>query len=446
MKVIVIGAGVVGFNLALNLVKEGVEVVIVDEREEVIRRAMEEMDVQTFKASGTNLTVLDAVGVRDADMVLAVTEMDEKNILACLIAKECGVPITVARIREQEFTTKDFSIPLERLGVDHAINPNRLVAQEIAQIAKTPGLTDWYEFAEGKIKLMGFKITSEAPIAHNKLSEIPNIPSFRVAAIIRNDTPIIPSGEDHVLAGDKLFVITKDESLKKVLRLVNKDKPDETRKIVIVGGGRVGFNIAQRLDEDNLNVTLIERDLKRCNFLSEHLKKTLVLNGDGKDRKLLMQEGIMNTHTFVSATDQNEVNLLAALLAKQNNVQKSICLITDEEFVPLASSLGIDVPINPMQLTSDFILKLIRKTKILSMATLLEDKAETVEIAASPTSKCVGTPIKDLKVPRGSLIGAIVRGEKVIIPHGEDVIMPDDRVIILTLPDQLKKVEDLFDS
>jgi len=445
MKAIVIGAGEVGFSLARNLAKEDVEIVIIDERDDVIRKVTEEMDVQTFRASGTNLTVLDAVGVKDADMVLAVTEMDEKNILACIMAKECGVPITVARVREHEFTTKGFSISLPKLGVDHVINPNLLVAQEIAQLAKIPSMTEWHEFAEGKIKLVGFSIGQDAPIVGQKLKDLAPIPSFRVIAIFRDDHPIIPSGEDHILAEDKLFVITREESLKKVHRLVAKAKPDDSSKIVIVGGGRVGFNIAQLLDEDDLKVTIIEKNLKRCGFLSEKLKKTLVLNGDGKDKKLLMQEGIWHTHTFVAVTDQNEVNLLAALLAKRNNVRKTISLITDEAFVPLASSLGIDVPINPLKLTADFILKLIRKSRIVSLATLLEDKAETLEIAAAATSKCVGLPLKKLKTPRGSLIGAIVRGEKVIIPHGDDVILPGDRVIVFTLPENLKKVMTLFD-
>jgi trk system potassium uptake protein TrkA len=444
VKAIVIGAGEVGFNLAQNLVKEHVEVVIVDEREEVISRVMEEMDVHTLKASGTNLATLSAVGIRDADMLLAVTDMDEKNILACLIAKECGVPITVARVREQDFSTKDFSISLEKMGVDHIINPNRLAAQVIAQLAKVPSMIDWHEFAEGKMSLMGFLVNAEAPIAYKMLKDIPSIPSFRVAAIFRDDTLIIPSGIDQIMPDDKLFVITKKESLKKAFRLFSKDKADESRKIAIIGGGRVGFSIAQQLEEENLSVIIIERDLKRCNYLSEHLKKTLVLNGDAKDQKLLTQEGIWNTHTFVSVTNATEINLFAALLAKQHDVPKSICLITDAEFVPLASSLGIDIPLNAHKLTADFILKLIRKSKTLSLATLLEDRAETMEIAAAATSKCVGHSLKKLKVPRGSIIGAIVRGEKVIIPGGEDSILPGDRVIVFTLPASRKKVEALF--
>lgn len=450
MRVIIIGAGEVGSNIADILSKENNDVIIIEKDEETAKKIMESsLDAQIIRSYELSPRVLQEAGIKETKMFIAVTDVDETNIVACLLAKEYDVPLKIARIRNPELSSKDFFIPHEKLGIDLIINPDQIIADEVKSIIKMPGSTNLFDFAEGLVKLIGFKVNEDAPINNKSLKELRNFSpeiSFLVVAIQRDESLIIPKGDDTIKAHDQLFIIAKSDSTDAILKLFGRSQNQISKRIMMVGGGRSGRKIAQTLEKEGLSITLIDKDKEKCQLLASQSDKILVLNGDGRDESLLVQEGIEDMDIFIAATGDEETNLLTSLLAKRHKVKTTIALINKKEYLPFMESLGIDVPIIPRQFTSNAILKHVRRGKILSLATISESQAETLEMVAPPFSKIINTPLKKLKLPSGVIIGAIVHGNDVFIPLGDDIIQPDDRVIIFTIPSAIPAVEKLFEG
>jgi trk system potassium uptake protein len=452
LRVIIIGAGEVGSSIAAMLSRENNDVIVIEKSEEIVKNVMNSsLDAQIIRSDGLSPTVLEEAGIKDTRMLIAVTNVDETNIVACLLAKEYNVPLKIARIRSPELSSKDFFIPHETLGIDFVINPDQIIAEEIKSLIKMPGATNLFDFADGLVKLIGIKVDQDSSVVNKSLKELRDLSpgtSFVVVSVLRHDKLIIPKGDDTIIAEDQLFIIAKSDSTDTIMSLFGKNQNNSKngKKVMIIGGGRIGRSIALELEKEHLSITLIEKDKDKCQLLASQSDKILVLNGDGTDENLLLEEGIKDTAVFIATTNDEETNLLTSLLAKHHKVSKTIALINKKEYFPLLPSVGIDVPISPRQYTANAILKYVRRGRILSMATISETDAETLEMIAPPFSKIINTPLKKLKLPSGAIIGAIVHGQEVFIPIGDDIIQPDDRVIIFAIPSAIPSLEKLFEG
>jgi trk system potassium uptake protein TrkA len=444
MRVIIVGAGEVGYYTARWLARENVDVVVIDNNEEKIKKLHETLDIKAVLGEGSNPVVLENAGASGAEMMVAVTNIDEVNMISCLLAGvQFGIPTKIARIRNEAYAQDQALLGKEHLGINFSITPESEVAKKIIQLLKVPAASDLMEFADGKVQMIGLKVDEESPVKNIKLKKLQI--SFKeephiIVAILRNDKVLIPRGEDQLLAGDHIFVMARSGEYDQLLRLMGKPQ-ERIRNVMIMGGGRVGLKIAKQLEESDIHVRLIEVNEERCKILTEALDDTVVLHGDARDVSLLQEENISNIDAFVAVSDDEEDNMLISLLAKRLGAKKIITLVNRSEYLPIASSIGIDSAISPRISTAGAILRFIRKGKILSVNTLREDEAEAMEVQALPTSAIVNKPIHKIKFPKDALIGAVVRGDKVIIPGGDDIIMPDDKVVIFTLSKSIKKVE-----
>lgn len=446
MKTIIVGAGEVGYHIAERLIREEHDVVIIESDPAIRERVQEELDIMTVEGSGSSPGVLEEAGIREADLLIAVADIDEVNISACILAKEYGVPKRIARVRNPEFSECPFLNHGKKLGIDLLINPNIVVADEIINLIKTPAAAEVAKFAEGKVLMIGLKMTEGAPILNRALKTLKSFQTttpFLIVAIYRQGKLMIPDGETVVHEGDHLYFISKREFINSILTLLGK-KESIVDRIFLIGGGRIGYRVAQILEEEGFHTKLMEQDPHRCEELSKLLKHTLILKGDGTDARALLEEGISEMDAVVAVTDDEATNILAALLAKQNGAKKVIALIKRPHLIPLLPHLGIDAGVSPRITTANVILKYVRKGSVVSIFEIPESDAETMEIAVSQHSKTIGKSIKEIALPPGVIIGAIVHKEEIIIPRGDTILNPDDRVVLFALPAAIPKLEELF--
>ncbi len=447
MRAIVVGAGEVGYHIAKRLDQEGHDVTIIEENAAVKERVEKELDVMTILGNGASPAALEAAGVRKTDLLIAVTDEDEVNLVISLLAKEYGVATTIARARNPEFSKSAFLQSGGRLGIDTLINPNQAVAEEIARLVHTPAAAQVAFFAEGKVQLLGVDVKPGAPALNKRLRDLGSFQAkhpFLVAAISRNDTLHIPHGETVIEPGDHLYLVAHRDDAPPILALMGRQE-DPARRVLLIGGGRVGLSLAEILEAEEIPVTLMERNAKRCEEIAHRLKKTLVLEGDGTDLQALTEEGVAETDVVVTVSDDEATNILAALLAKKRlKAKKAIALIQRSHLIQLAASLGIDAPISPRLTTASVILRSVRRGQVVSLVEMPEMDAEIMELVALPTTPIVDCPLRDVDMPRGAIVAAISRGEQIIIPKGDSQILPGDRVILFTLPEAISKVEQLF--
>ncbi len=448
MRAIVVGAGEVGYHIAKRLDQEGHDVIIIEENAAVKERVEKELDVMTILGNGASPAALEAAGVRKTDLLIAVTDEDEVNLVISLLAKEYGVATTIARARNPEFSKSAFLQSGGRLGIDTLINPNQAVAEEIARLVHTPAAAQVAFFAEGKVELLGIDVRPEAPALRQRLKDLRSFQAqhpFIVTAISRNDELQIPYGETVIEPGDRLYVVAHRDDIPDILnRLGRQEEPP--REVLIIGGGRIGLFLAEILEAEaeGIRITLMERDRKRCEELAEHLKRAKVIVGDGTDVQALAEEGIVEMDAVVTVSGDEATNILAALLLKKRlNAKKAIALVQRSHFIKLASSLGIDA-ISPRLTTASAILRSVRRGRVVSVVEMPEGDAEIMELVALPTTPVVDRPLREVNMPKGAIVAAISRGEQIIIPKGDTCILPDDRVILFTLPEAIPKVEELF--
>jgi trk system potassium uptake protein TrkA len=444
----VVGAGEVGYHIAKRLDQEGHDVTIIEENAAVKERVEKELDVMTILGNGASPAALEAAGVRKTDLLIAVTDEDEVNLVISLLAKEYGVATTIARARNPEFSKSSFLQSGGRLGIDTLINPNQAVAEEIARLVHTPAAAQVAFFAEGKVELLGIDVRPEAPALRQRLKDLRSFQAqhpFIVTAISRNDELQIPYGETVIEPGDRLYVVAHRDDIPDILnRLGRQEEPP--REVLIIGGGRIGLFLAEILEAEaeGIRITLMERDRKRCEELAEHLKRAKVIVGDGTDVQALAEEGIVEMDAVVTVSGDEATNILAALLLKKRlKAKKAIALVQRSHFIKLASSLGIDA-ISPRLTTASAILRSVRRGRVVSVVEMPEGDAEIMELVALPTTPVVDRPLREVNMPKGAIVAAISRGEQIIIPKGDTCILPDDRVILFTLPEAIPKVEELF--
>lgn len=449
MKILIVGSGQVGYFLCDRLSCEGHEVTLVDRDEETVERAQDRLNVLGIVGNGASAEVLEQAGIKNADIFIAVTNMDEVNILACLLAREYQVNVLIARTKNIEFTSNKAVLSKEKLGIDLLINPDDAVAEELSKLACDSNAFDVAEFAEGQILFQGYRIASGSPLCDLSLAELGELRGmyrFVVVAISRGNKTIIPHGEDTIQAGDRIYVFAPQQELPAINYLLQAEQKIEkpNRRAFILGGSSIGRQVAQNIEKQNYHAKLIEKDEDRCYKLAEQLNKTVVINADGLDVSTLLDEGLAEADVFIAVTDNDQTNILTCLLAKQHQVRRTLALVSQPELIGLAADLGIDACISPRLAAAGAILKFVRRGDVISLTAVEGSNSEVLEIEISKESGLLDTPLKDLHFPRGAIIGAIVRGADYEIPTGESRLGEGDRVVVFTLPEALQKVERFF--
>lgn len=451
MKIIILGAGQVGGTLTEHLADEQNDVTVVDSSESALRQLQERLDIRTLKGDASKPTTLADAGAEDADMLIAVTDSDEVNMLACTIAYTLyRTPTKICRIREVDYLNEDKKLfQSGAIPVDVSISPEHLVTDAIHQLILNPGSLQVLDFAGGKIRLVAVRAVDGGPIVGRELQEIrEHMPSVdtRVAAIFRkSQSAIIPEGSTVVEPDDEAFFIAASENIRAVTSELRKlDAP--YKRVMIAGGGKIGASLAKRLEQD-YQVKVLELNYDRCRQLSEELEESIVLNGSANDSKLLQQENIANTDVFCALTNNGESNIMMSMLAKRLGAKKVITLITNSAYAELVGQ-EIDIAISPQQITISSLLTHVRKGDISAVHSLRRGAAEALEMTAHGdprTSKVVGRRLDELDLPPGATVGAILRGDEVIIAHRHVVVEEDDHVILfLTDPSKISLVEKLF--
>jgi trk system potassium uptake protein TrkA len=446
LRIIVIGSGILGLQVAKKLSEEGHDVVVVDIHEDELRRAQDVLDVGVVRGKGSTPSVLLEAGITSADMIVAVTGSDETNIVACLIAETLSQKtVRVARLRDPAYLGTSGIIDQSSLSIDLVISPEEETARRIELLARTPGASDVLEFAGGRVKAIGVQVDAGSPMEGRPLKELSGHsgPGVLVAGVYRGEMVSAPSGDLSITAGDTLFLVAAPGSVRRVLTRLGKEWV-RTRHVLISGGGREGAAIAHRLAAGGIHTKIIERDQQLCESLAQQLESTTVLHGDGLDRRLLIDEGVQRADLFVAASADEKENVFAALLAKRLGARRVVSLVDTAERMPFAFTMGVDVVLSPMLAALSPILQFVRRGRVVSVSALREGLVEGIEFIAVPGSDIVGLPLALLHMPRGSLVGSIVRGDEVIIPHGDTVIEADDRVILFARPHLIPRLQRLL--
>jgi len=447
LKVIIVGAGEVGFHIAGRLSLENKDVVLIDKDMDSIRRVTDHIDVQTIHGSGSSPAVLDEAGIRGAEILLAVTNSDETNLVACLAAHIIS-PNTkkLARLRDAAYDPYHQIFKDNPPHIDTIINPEIEVVDTIDRLLSVPGAADVSDFEGGRIKFVGVTLDATSRMAGAALSDLPDIFGDSrplIAAIVRNEELIVPSGNDRLIPDDLVYFICKQNILSETLEMF--DKHDEPlKRVLIVGGGRIGYRLAALLEKKSIHTKIIEQSNDRCNALAKTLNKTVVLCGDGSDQDLLREENIRDMDALVAVTDNEETNILVSLLGKRMGARNSITKISRFSYFPLLSTIGVDQVVSTRRSSISSILQHIRRGKILSATTLKGEQAEVLEAVALETSDIIGKPIKKVAFPKGALLVSVVRKEDIIIPTGDTVVQPGDKIIIFAKRQAVPKIEKIL--
>lgn len=444
MKIIIIGAGKVGYSLAENLSKEGNDVIIIDKNAEVLKRAEENLDVMAIKGTGVRTKILLEAGIESVDLLIAVTSYDEVNMVCCLTAKKLGALHTIARIRDPEYA-EELTMLKEEIDIDMIINPEQAAADEIARILNFPSATNVESFAKGRVKMVEVKVKAGMSIVGIKLKDIPNkfSESILIGVVIRAGEVIIPNGDFEIREDDDIYVLGKTSSVFNFCKHLN-DSRHKMKYAMIIGGGRIAYYLTNLLHEMEIKVKIVEINKNKCIELSESLPNTLIINGDGTDEELLLSENLRDMDGFISMTGIDEENLMSALLAKQNGVKKVITKTSRTNYVNIVKGLGIDGVISPKHITANQILKYVRGKAVEALYKIVEGQAEIVELIVTQNHKFLNTPIKRLRLPDDVIIATIARKNEVVIPHGDDIIKKGDRLIIISKNNSISNLEKII--
>lgn len=451
MKIIILGAGQVGGTLAENLVGEKNEITVIDSDPEKLRHLQDRLDLQVVAGMGSHPDVLEKAGAEDADMLIAVTNSDESNMMACQVAHSLfNTPTKIARVRSEQYIIhQDKLFKHQDIPVDHLIAPEQLVTKSIKRLIDYPGALQVVEFADGKASLVAIKAYYGGLLVGHALSALkehmPNVET-RVAAIYRRGRPIRPLGTTVIEADDEVFFIAATKHIRAVMSELQKLE-SSYKRIMIAGGGLIGAGLAKRL-EHNHNVKLLEYSHSRAKHLSGHLDKTIVFCGDASDHELLTEENVSEVDAFIAVTNDDEANIMSAMLAKRLGAKKAMVLIQRSAYVDLVQGGEIDIAFSPQQATISALLTHVRRGDIVNVYSLRRGAAEAIEAIAhgdEATSKVVGREIREINLPPGTTIGAIVRQEEVIIAHSDTRIEANDHVILFLVDKKfIGDVEKLF--
>jgi len=451
MKIIIVGVGKVGYAIARQMADEHHDLVLVDENTAALERADSMIDGMCIPGNGAGISVLLEAGVREADLVIAVTADDEVNLICCLLAKKLGAKHTVARVRNPEYF-RDAPILRREIGLDMTINPEYAAAQEIARILRVPAAFSVESFARGLVELIGFQIAESDGLAGRTLIEYnrQNPNSLLLCAAKRGGEVIVPDGHFIPLVGDRVYAIGTPSETSRVLRSMGRTVAP-VRRVSVLGGGRIALYLAWALQDIGARVRIVEQDEEKCLFLAEKLPKASVIHGDGTDHDLIESEGIFECDAFVSLTGRDEENLLMALTAQRAGVKKVLPKMSRPNYGELVATLGIDTVISPKDVTANYISSYVRSlansqgSAVEGLHKILDDSMEAVEFTASSATHFLDTPLRDLRLRHGLLVAAIVHDGKVMIPDGNSQIHAGDRVIIVAKSLFLKDLNEILE-
>jgi trk system potassium uptake protein len=451
MKVIVCGAGQVGYNIARYLAAAGNDVTAIDQRQELTQKIGESLDIQAITGFAAHPEVLEQAGAEDAEMLIAVTSGDEVNMVTCQVAHSLfNVPMKIARVRHQSYLAPRWRdlFRREHLPIDVIISPELEVARAISRRLEVPGATDVTPFADDKVRLIGARCGPDCPVLDTPLRQLtflfPDL-HMTIVGIARGDRFFVPGGDDHLIVGDEVYSVVETSHVSRAMRALGHEEAAAER-IVISGGGNIGLFLASSLEASrpNMTLTLIEADADRARFIADKLTRSVVLHGDARDREIHEEANLRTAQAIVSVTNNDEVNIMAALLAKRYGCEQALTLVNNNVYGGLLGSLGIDVVVNPRETTVSSVLQHVRRGRIKSVYSLRDGEAEVFEAEALETSPLVGQPLKEARLPGGVLVGAIVRDGEVIMPRADTVIRARDRVVVVARAAVVKKVEKLF--
>ncbi len=445
MRAIIIGAGKIGFNIAKLLVQEKNDVVVIEKDEDRVQNLQENLDVQVIIANGASAGSLQEAGIAETDLLVAVTGVDEINIIACMLAKNFGVGKTIARVRNPEYIEDNRSEGKSIFnGIDLMINPELVIAKEIANLIDVPEALDVVYYAQGMVQMLELKIPPQAPVANKCLKEINYQSPFVIVAIFRDGQMLVPRGDDRILPNDIIFLLGKTKEMVRIEKLLGTERK-KAERVMILGGDFAGYHLARILEQRKYSVKIIEREYKRCVDVCNSLKNTMILHGDATDIDFLKSEGVSDVDAFVCLTDDDKMNLLVSLIVKHLGAKKIITQVRRSDYISLMEDVGIDVGISPRTLIANAILRFInRNTNVLSVTLLSQESAELIELVVTKDSKIANKKLKNLNFPKGAIVGTIYRKKQVIIPSGEDSFMPGDTVVVFALPQKIASVMDFF--
>lgn len=448
MKIIIAGAGEVGFHLAKLLSYESQEITLIDSRKDSLIYADTHLDIKVVKGDATSIAILNDCRIKSADLFIAVTSSETTNITASVLAKQLGAKKTIARISNTEFIDFKDEVGFTKFGIDELISPESLAAAEIELLLNQSVFSDTYEFEDGALTMLGLNLTEEAKIINLSVKDaaqlIPEV-HFVPIAIQRygSHLTIIPRGDTILKEGDHVVFMTSKGGDEEICKLTGKVKTD-IKNVMILGGGKIGSKTARDLTDNKFNIKLFEMDRDKAFELADELPNTLVINSDGRNVELLDEENIAEMDAFISVTGNSETNIMSCLVAKSRGVKKTIALVENMDYFELSQSIGIDTLINKKLLAANSIFRYIRKGEVVAMTRLNSMDAELLEFVVNEKSKVAGKLIKDLDFPRTAIIGGVIRNDEGIIALGDFKIEAGDRVVVCCLPKSIRKVERFF--
>lgn len=448
MKIIIAGAGEVGFHLSKLLSYESHEIILIDQDKDRLLYADSKLDIKTLQQDATSIQALKDANIENSDLFIAVTSSETTNITACVISKKLGAKKTIARISNSEFTDSKNSIDFSDLGIDELISTEELATSEIKLLLEKVTFNETHEFEEGKLTMVALTISKSAPIVGKSVMEAANIYAginfMPIAIKIKNTSEtIIPRGDTIFGVGDQVYFITLEKGVEELNRL-SAVKKKQIKNVLILGGSKIGEKTARDLCGKNLNIKLIEYNKKRAIELAELLPNALIIYGDGRDVELLEEENVSEMDAVVAVTGRSETNIMSCLVAKSKGVDRTVALVQNVDYFSLSKNIGIDTLINKKLLAANSIFRYIRKGDVLEMTILNDVNVEILEFNAPKNSKITKKSIKDLKFPRNAIIGGIIRNNTGMIPLGDFQIQENDKVVVCCFPKTIPKVERFF--
>lgn len=445
MRIIIAGAGDLGFHLAKLLAYEEQDIIVIDQDNQALEHASNHLDVHTIKGSSTSISTLEEANISKADLLIAVTSNEDTNITTCIIGKSLGAKKTVARVSNIEFLHQRDKLDLKTIGIDEIISPESLAAKEIKRLLKESALTDTFEFEKGMLSMVGITVDEHSELRDKTLTEAAYLNpdhNFTTIAILRDNRTIIPHGENKFLLNDHAYFIAEPSGIDRVMSLAGKERID-IKNIMILGGSKVGINTARNLSK-KYNIKLIEMDKEKCFHLADVLTDTMIINGDGRDIDLLKEEGIDRMDAFIAVTGNSETNIISSLVAKNNGVRKTIAAVENMDYIHLSQSIGVDTLINKKLIAANFIFRYIRKGQVLNLTSIHGVDAEVLEFEVNPDSKITRQELRNLNFPKTAIIGGVIRKGIGHTVRGSFTFEPKDRVVVLSKSECIHTVEGFF--